>query len=228
MSDVKDADHFYLDRKGQSALLMTLKSIPDLVEDLAITETKQGHTMKRGVTDSRRPKKLGYRVPHHEAAFAAGEALRNELGGWVRLVHEQRGLAIECGDNILTLTAWLDKNIITLAMTEGVETAAVDIQFRVAAVKKVIDIPPDDVIVINEAKIKEANRQVVTSGYVEKIAGKLGAVGKGLTASRVRYLSRNGVLKAVGSDGDTQFYRLGDVLFAHVQTIKKRRKSKSA
>jgi hypothetical protein len=38
-----EADGFYLDRQGQRALIATLKEIPDLIEDLAVTQCKQGH-----------------------------------------------------------------------------------------------------------------------------------------------------------------------------------------
>lgn len=56
---------------------------------------------------------------------------------------------------------------------------------------------------------------VLTAGQIEKVARRLGEVGQGLTKRRVETLARHGRIHPAAVDGDTRFYRLGDVLDAH-------------
>ncbi|MBF6339701.1 hypothetical protein IU450_27970 [Nocardia abscessus] len=86
--------------------------------------------------------------------------------------------------------------------------------------------PLDDDIVIDQARLRAANNKVVTAYQVEKLAAKLGDVGKGLNRDRVRYLTKKG-LQEVDRDGETKFYRLGDVLAVHVQHPRRPRRPQS-
>ncbi|MBF6328750.1 hypothetical protein IU452_09485 [Nocardia transvalensis] len=82
--------------------------------------------------------------------------------------------------------------------------------------------PPEDEVFIDEARLRAANNTVLTADQVEKIAHRLGDIGIGLNRDRVRYLAKKG-LHAAAVDGVTKFYRLGDVLVAHLKHARRRR-----
>lgn len=210
------ADHFYLPRDDQRKLLVTLRGIPQLAEELAITETRQAVLRKAGLGSPRRPKKRASQLPFHVGAFDAMLALHAEMVSWIKLVCEQRKDAEPDIDNLTSAGAWLRQNIISLAMTEGAETAATRIGDCVKDCERQIDLPPDDEIVIDPSRLRAADRKVLTSYQIERIAGKLGAVGNGLNHNRVDYLVRRGKLKPCAEDGETRFYRLGEALAAHL------------
>lgn len=217
-----DDDQWFIPRKDQSAILAALRKVPLLAEELAITETRQASVSKSGMGGGRHPKKLESRLPFHIGAFDATNALHAELGTWIRLACEQRGIeAPEAGD-MISRARWLNRNILALAMTEGADEAPGAICNAVADCERVIDLPPDDEIIIDPQRLRAANGQVVTAYQVEKIAAKLGAVGKGLNRDRVRYLVRAKSLRSCATDGDTTFYRLGDVLQSHIRHAKHR------
>ncbi|WP_100467641.1 hypothetical protein [Mycobacteroides abscessus] len=97
------------------------------------------------------------------------------------------------------------------------EEAYEDIKAAIDECWRQIDIPADDDIVIDRGRVHEANRLVVTAGQVEKLANKMGAIGKGLNKRRVETLAarRKNPLRPCAVDGDVKFFRLGDVLDAH-------------
>ncbi|SLC64509.1 Uncharacterised protein [Mycobacteroides abscessus subsp. massiliense] len=165
---------------------------------------------------SRRPKPES-QVPIHIGAHNAADLLHNCLGTWVRLVCEQRAIVWDKGNDIITLAKWLRVNMIALALTEGSEEAYEDIKAAIDECWRQIDIPADDDIVIDRGRVHEANRLVVTAGQVEKLANKMGAIGKGLNKRRVETLAarRKNPLRPCAVDGDVKFFRLGDVLDAH-------------
>ncbi len=151
----------------------------------------------------------------HLGAEEAAHKLHNCLSTWVRLVCEQRAIVWDKGNDIITLAKWLRINMIALALTEGSEEAYEDIKAAIDECWRQIDIPADDDILIDRARVHEANRVVVTAGQVEKLANKMGAIGKGLNKRRVETLTRNQKLRPCAVDGDVKFFRLGDVLDAH-------------
>ncbi|MCU1640894.1 MAG: hypothetical protein JWN03_1169 [Nocardia sp.] len=210
-----DTDHLFLNRADISALQELLRRIPALAEDLAVTETKQGRVSKSGLGSVRRGRHRTA-LPMHLGAYEAAEFLRNSLGTWIRLVCEQRAVELPAVDNLIGAARWLNRHVYSLAMTPGAEAALDDIEAAVAECKYMIDLPPEDSIVIDPARLAAANSSILTAYQVEKIATQLGEIGKGLNRDRVRYLAKHG-LKDCGRDGDTRFYRLGDVLVSHVQ-----------
>lgn len=210
-----DVDHLYLTRPQIGALSELLGEIPALIEELAITETRQARVRRPSLGGGSRSHPES-RPPLHMGAFLAAEALRNELGTWVRAVCEQRAVPVPPVDDLATAARWLRKHIYSLATTEGAETAHYDIEGAILDCRYEIDLPPDDEIHVNPVQLQAANNQILTAYQVEKIAGKLGPIGKGLTRDRVRYLEKHG-LRVAARDGDTKFYRLGDVLVAHAQ-----------
>lgn len=214
---------FYLDRKAQRDLRAKLDQVPSLVEDLAITITRQARVAPRNSMKLHRHKPES-KVPFHIAAADAADDLHNTLVAWVRFTCENRQVHYTSREDTLTLARWLNRNIIGLALCKGSETAYEDIAYRIDEARRQVDLPDDDgTLDIPRDKINEANRQIVTSGQVEKIAGKLGELGKNLTAQRVHSLNRGGYLRPISIDGETgtKFYRLGDVLHAHYACVKR-------
>ena len=220
-----ESDHFYLPRDEQRKLLTILRGIPQLAEELAITETRQAVIAKAGLGSPRRPKKRASQLPFHVGAFDAMLALHAELVSWIKLVCEQRATQEPEAGDLVTAAKWLRTNIITLAMTEGAETASQRIRDLVKDCERQIDLPPDDDIVIDPARLRAANGQVLTSYQIERIATKLGAVGQGLNHNRVDFLARRGGLKPCAVDEQTRFYRLGEVLAAHLRHPRRKARS---
>ncbi|CPT12251.1 Uncharacterised protein [Mycobacteroides abscessus subsp. abscessus] len=210
------ADSYFLDKGSQHKLREELASIPRMIGELSVTLTRQARIQRPGLSMSRRPKPES-QVPIHIGAHNAADVLHNCLGTWVRLVCEQRAIVWDKGNDIITLAKWLRVNMIALALTEGSEEAYEDIKAAIDECWRQIDIPADDDIVIDRGRVHEANRLVVTAGQVEKLANKMGAIGKGLNKRRVETLAarRKNPLRPCAVDGDVKFFRLGDVLDAH-------------
>lgn len=210
------SDSFFLDKGSQHKLREELASIPRMIGELSVTLTRQDRIQRPGLSMSRRPKPES-QVPIHIGAHNAADLLHNCLGTWVRLVCEQRAIVWDKGNDIITLAKWLRVNMIALALTEGSEEAYEDIKAAIDECWRQIDIPADDDIVIDRGRVHEANRLVVTAGQVEKLANKMGAIGKGLNKRRVETLAarRKNPLRPCAVDGDVKFFRLGDVLDAH-------------
>lgn len=215
---------FFLPKHLHEPLRVKLSGVPDLVEELSVTITRQARIQKRGLGKSSRIKPES-RVPFHIAASEAADELQNCLATWVRLVCEERHIRYTDHDDAITLSRWLRKNIIALALTQGSKEAYDDIVCRIDHCRSMIDLPPDDLVVIDRARVDAANRQVITAGMVDKIAPRLGALGEGLNKRRVETLAGCGLLKHCAKDGDVKFYQLGDILDAHHRHSKRKRKT---
>lgn len=205
---------FYLDRAEQTRLTEALGTIPTLADQLAVTVTRQARIQKSNMGKPRR-QKPGSRMPFHIGASEAADQLHTTLATWVRHTCEHRQIHYRDGNDLISLARWLRRNMIQLALTEGSTEAFIDIRDRIDECQRQVDLPPDDEVHIDQTRIREANRQVLTAGQVEKIAHRLGALGQGLNKRRVETLARNGRLRPCAIDGDVRFYRLGDVLDAH-------------
>lgn len=207
---------FFLPRREQAILSEKLGTVPSLVEDLAITVTRQARIQRSGLGKPRR-QRPGSRLPFHIAAAEAEDALHNALTTWVRFVCEERQIVYRGHDDDITLSRWLRKHMVSLALTAGSEDAFDDLVGKIDECRKVVDLPPDDEVVIDRARVEAANRSVVTLSTIGSIAGRLGELGKGLNRDRLRLLVKRGDLKTAWTDPDTgtNFYRLGDVLHAH-------------
>lgn len=210
-------DDFFLPKPAVAELREALtRTIPSLVEDLAVTTTRQDRITRGRLHNGRRGKPES-RPPMNFDSAGAAQELHNALVGGVRLMCESRAMGYDGDVSTLGLCGWLRRNLIALAMTEGAEDVHHEITGAVRAALRVVDLPADDDIVISAARVQAANRQVVTADAAERIAGRLGGLGVGLTAARVRLLRKKGHLRPCSADPDTRenFYRLGDVLDAH-------------
>lgn len=221
------ADSYFLDKGSQHKLREELASIPRMIGELSVTLTRQARIQRPGLSMSRRPKPES-QVPIHIGAHNAADVLHNCLGTWVRLVCEQRAIVWDKGNDIITLAKWLRVNMIALALTEGSEEAYEDIKAAIDECWRQIDIPADDEVVIDRARVEAANRSVVTLSTIGSIASRLGPIGNGLNRDRLRLLAKRGDVRPCSEDEDsgTKFYRLGDVLHAHHdRSSRKSRKS---
>ncbi|MCF3939913.1 hypothetical protein [Gordonia tangerina] len=247
------SDNAFLDRHGQATLRDTLHSIEAHLDDLADTITRQASTARKNVNSHRRPKKLRSRPPVDEGAQDVANSLHNSLHTAVRHTCEYRAVAfipvgfthrhgefigpLLPGENrvppgydestLAVLVKWLRKHLISFAMTEGSPEWADSIEVAAKRLMKVIDLPPDDYVHIDYSRVAQANHQLVTTGTVEVVARRLGDMGKGLNARRVRTLVERGKLKPNGvpAEDGTQFYRLGDVLDAHHRHARRKKAS---
>ena len=236
-----DADHFFLPREHQRAVVTILRKIPDLVEDLAISITRQDRVALNGPRVSRgeRVQPLLFNVNSSEAA----DALHHELARWARFVCEERGieywpvgythrpgfvgpllprerrLPAAYRESTIGLARWLDRYIVALAMTEGAETAldeirdAYDVAWRATNAPRERARPPIDLEQHERARRTELHRDAI-----EKAARELGEKYSGLTAKRVDTLRRRNKIQAVRClvASRAEIFVLGDVLDAHL------------
>lgn len=219
----------YLPRQDQTRLRDKLNLLPSLVEDLAITETRQARILRPGLGKLKH-QKPGSSWPFHLEAASAATELDRCLAGWVKFVCVHKQIRYTSSRSVLSHGNWLKRNIPVLAGINGSQDAYPDITGRIIAVQVVIDLPPDDDLHMDPQRVARANRQVVTAGQIEKIASKLGARGRALTTERIRVLTRNGHVWPIRVDPDTgtKFYRLGDVLEAHAACSQRSRATRGA
>ncbi|ABD58305.1 hypothetical protein I5H93_gp094 [Mycobacterium phage SuperGrey] len=217
---------FHLPRADQLKLQEALGGIPTLIEDLAVTITRQARVQKPGLGKLRR-RKAEARIPFHIGAVEAADELHNALIKWVRFTCDARQTPYTESNDDITLARWLRRNVTALALIEGSEESWPEIHHRIDECRKQIDLPPEDDIVIDPERVRQANRQILTAGQIEKIAPRLGALGAGLNKRRVQTLVKSKRLRPCAVDGEVRFYRLGDVLDAHHRQLPRSKKTTS-
>lgn len=132
------ADHFYLPRDQQDALVELLATIPTLVEDLAVTLTRQdriGSSIRTGRGSDDQP------LPYSIHASDAADLLHDTLAAWVRHVTEQRALPSPQRNDTLGLARWLTRWIVALALTPGADEAPGEIRHAIAQARRACDKP---------------------------------------------------------------------------------------
>lgn len=238
-----NVDGFFLPREHQRMLLEILRRIPDLVIELAISETKQ--TRLGGRLGGRQKGEYEQPFPFSQAAIDAGENLHAVLGSWVRHVCEHRGLDFRPDPHAVdtnfigpltpdqwrmtprytpstpTLAHWLDKNIISLALTPGAESSYGEIK---QAVQRAVWIvcPPPEQIIIDYAKYQRARNLLLNASGIGTLAKELGEEYRNLTARRVQVLRDAKVIRPAVSLSKQwrpdwpALYILGQVLDAHL------------
>lgn len=245
------ADSFYLNRKDQLRLQDQLAAIPELVEELSITEARQARLQRPGLGKPRR-QRPGSQIPFHMGASDASDELHNCLSTWVRLVCEQRCIYYRESNDMVTLAKWLRKNITALALTEGAEESCDDICYHIAQCRRMIDLPPEDrtlpcangcgwilvsevadtatcrkcetcwrVSELMDAAIEEARLSIGTAAELEKVTAQF--IKPPITRKRITYLASIGLISRRPSmDGNDRF-QLGEVVDAHAALIARRR-----
>lgn len=219
-----DAD--YLDRYQQKQLREQLKRIPGICEDLLNVQTRQARITKRGIGEGRRPKKMGSAIPYHMGASEAADRLYEVTVKWVQYVISQRG-GTPPNYTTIPCSTWLAKNVESLALCEGSVQALDDFDDAIQFAIRVVDIPPDDYVVVDPQRVEAANRSMVTLSTVGTVASKIGPPGAGLNRDRLRLLAKHGDVKHahVDPESGTKFYHLGDVIAAHLKRKARARKN---
>lgn len=211
MSDpLKPETGFYITRDDQREIVRLLRTVPELVEELAITISRQDRIGSGGPQIS----SGSYRerpVFFNDFAAAVAEDLRGVLGGWVRHVLEHRGLAWEGDDSTLTLARWLNRNVVSVAMTEGSEELLDELRDALRRVWRAIDLAPErSAPYVEEERVEEARTRAdelrVNPAQAEGLVEKLGY--PPLKAGTIRQWAKRGKIEK----GDDGLYRLGDIL----------------
>ncbi|WP_063005189.1 hypothetical protein [Nocardia salmonicida] len=210
-----DDSHLYLDREAARALARMLGDIPDLAEDLSDARTRQ---TRFGTVDYRtRNGAREQRLPFNPAAARAADHLQSVLVAWVRLVCEQRGATYGGAASIGGMAEWLQRNIVALAMTEGVEAAPAEIAAAIEAAEAVV-CPPAEIAAADADLVLRARAVRLHAPAIGKLAEELGDGYRNLTARRVRTLRNAGLITPVPGPWAAdwpELFVVGEVLDAH-------------
>ncbi len=210
-----DDNHLYLDRETARDLARMLGDIPDLAEDLSDARTRQ---TRFGTVDYRtRNGAREQRLPFNPAAARAADHLQSVLVAWVRLVCEQRGVTYGGAASISGLAEWLQRNIVALAMTEGVETAPAEIAAAIEAAETVV-CPPAEIAAADADLVLRARAVRLHAAAIGKLAEEMGDGYRNLTARRVRTLRKAGLITPVPGPWAAdwpELFVVGEVLDAH-------------
>ncbi|MFR9750482.1 hypothetical protein ACL02S_05540 [Nocardia sp. 004] len=212
-----DPNHLYLDRVQLRELVELLREIPELVEDLGIALTKQARLSSPGdYRMHRRPSEQP--LPYNQAAALVADELHAVLVSWVRLVCEQRGIEYSGAPSTPGLARWLDRNVIALAMTEGVQDAPTDVRAVVKAAWQVI-CPSEARATVDHDRVEQARQQRMNVSGIVALAKELDESYRGLTARRVRTLRDAQKVAPVPGPWAPEWpelYVVGEVLDAHL------------
>lgn len=214
-----NTDHLFITRDEIQKLVTLLREIPEIVEELAVTLTRQDCLGKGGAKVS-----MGEReqpLPFNVNASEVSDDLHNTLVGWVRHVCESRVLDYTGSTSTIGLARWLDRNVIALAMSEGSGTALDEVQYAMRRARWATDRPdrPDSTWV-DPGVLEEARSAIGTAADLEKILRGMGD--PTLTRKRITYLDRLGELSRITLPDGTTVFTVGDVLDAHARRTKGR------
>ncbi|MGC0365027.1 hypothetical protein ABH922_003011 [Rhodococcus sp. 27YEA15] len=221
---------YFVGRDDRAMLDKLLGEVPSLVEDLAVTVTRQDRIGKGGAKiasgENVQP------LPFNVGASDAGDRLRNELAGWARHVCESRGLVYTGSASTAGVALWLRRNLASLAMTEGAEEALPSIEVAMRECRRAMDIPPEDEIAEQDKfdVLERVGRKMLhRAGIVEvcEILGRQYPEYAGLTLNRVDSLRKGGHIAAkwCGVMTKAEVFLLADVLLKHLEVPVRERKS---
>ncbi|WP_067852456.1 hypothetical protein [Nocardia shimofusensis] len=214
---IGDDNLFFLTTSAIRDLAESLREIPDLVDELAITRTGQARTGRR--SDYRMHRKAGEQpLPYNPAAAQIADHMHATLVGWVRLVCEQRGLSYNGSTATAGLARWLESNIIAFAMTEGVEAAPEEIARAVRAATSIIS-PPTPSVDIDPSKVRQARTHRLNASGIATLAKELGGDYRTLTVRRIQTLRDAGKIRPVPGPWAPdwpEMFVVGEVLDQHL------------
>ncbi|HEY9314620.1 hypothetical protein [Williamsia sp.] len=191
-----------------------IKELPGLAEDLAITEVRLDRTTRNDRI--RRQSNDSGREPYDHQAAKAAKALNDELQKWVEFT-------MRCGtvlnppanNSIPALGRWLARNVTYLALTPGSEPAPARIHGAIKWAWRAVDLPEEDEISVNPARVTDAHKEVVSASQAATLARHLGGTAIGLNKNRVHTLAKNHAVEPVDTKDGTHFFVFGDLLVAH-------------
>ncbi|MFD7045791.1 hypothetical protein [Rhodococcus jostii] len=210
-----DTDHLFLSRAEIRKLGALLREMPELVEELAVTITRQDRIGTPGSAGKRRGEEQP--LPFNVTASEAADDLHTTLVAWVRHVCESRRVDYDGRDGTLGVARWLDRNVIALAMTEGSGEALDEIRYAMRRARWATDRRPEDSTWVDPELVNEARSAIGTAADLEKILRGMGDAA--LTRKRITYLDRVGELKRIALADGTTVFEVGDVLDAHVRRL---------
>lgn len=233
--DHSNPNHMFIDRHELRLIRTLLAEIPELATELGVAVIKQARLGEVG--RSRKPRRPSEQaMPYHLAAADIARQLHNCLGGWVRLVCEQRSVEVPFDylpqrsaqplpdpkgswpDRVPTtaeLARWLDRNAVALAMTEGCETALDEIRDIVRAAESLV-CPPSRPVVIDEGQRTEARKALLNASGIATLAKELGEQYRHLTRRRVHVLHEKELIAPIPGPWLFLMFRVGDVMDAHL------------
>ncbi|MGW6121487.1 hypothetical protein ACWFRF_20765 [Nocardia sp. NPDC055165] len=225
MADVNatEADHRYIARHDIKLIREHLYKVPELAEDLAVTVMRQDRLGERGGGAHRRPSEQP--LPYSIAAQEAAEQLHNTLGGWVRVVCEHRECHYDGADTTPGLSRWLLRNLETLAMIPGSETARDEIKDAIDRAEW-IACPPRRILHVDENRLAEARALRLNPAGIAALARELGDEWRWLTKRRVHVLAEAGLIRPAPGPWHPRWptqWVVGEVLDAHLQLPIRRR-----
>lgn len=219
-----EADHRFIPHHDLQLLRRHLREIPELAEDLAVTVMRQDR-VDRGGRPGRRRRPSEQPLPFNVDAHDAAEHLHNVLGGWARIVCEHRAQPSPAVDTTPGLAWWLLRNLESLAMTPGSETALKEIAEAKKAAAR-IACPPPGIVHIDAARIDEARRTYMSALEIATLARDLGEEYRNLTKRRVHVLHEAGLIAPVPGPWHPRWpsqWLVGPVLDAHLALPIRRR-----
>lgn len=210
-------DQFHITATQMRALVALLGEIPALIDDLAITLTRQdcigaGGIRVTGGSDEQP-------LPINLAASDAHDLLHSTLASWARHIYESRGQGYTGPRSTVGLSSWLAANVTRLAMTEGCEEAHDEIEHAMSQCRRVCDRPEDRSILPTDASLLAEARdlELDARGCVE-LMKTMGINRSEATQAQIKYLTKRKVLKPTRmvriSGTRTNLYLFGDVLDA--------------
>lgn len=222
------AEHRYIERHDVKLLRGYLLDIPEIAEDLAVAVMRQDRYERGGGGAARRPSEQP--LPFSIAAHEAAEHLHNTLGGWVRVVCEHQDRRYDGPDTTPGLARWLLRNLETLAVIPGAETALGEIKEAKEAAER-IACPPPMIVHVDEQRLAVARSQRLNAGGIAALARELGDEWRHLTKRRVHVLAEAGLIAPVPGPWHRRWpaqWIVGEVLDAHlVLPIRRRHTARS-
>lgn len=215
-----DAEHFVLPRDQWRPLRELLAEIPGVVDDLAVTVTRQdafgsGPRVRSG--DGVQP------MPFNEAASDAGDLLRGELAKWCRRTAQHSNLDQPTTADTLTLAKWLSRYIVDLAKVADSDIVPNRLRDRIHECRRVCDRPDEPARYVDPTRVNQADAELRTlelnPAAIIRLAAELGGEWGGISKHRIRTLVKAGLIQPLRVhiyDGTTvPVYLLGDLIDAH-------------
>lgn len=218
-----NADHRYIARHELKLLRKNLQDIPELAEDLAVAVMRQDRYERGGGRQRRRGD--GQPLPFNVEAQEVADNLHNVLGGWVRVVCEDRARHYDGSDTTPGLARWLLRNLETLAVIPGAETARGEIKDAMNAAER-IACPPPMIVRVDEHRLAEARALRLNATGIAVLARELGDEWRHLTRRRVHVLAEAGLITPVPGPWHPRWptqWVVGEVLDAHLKLPIRRR-----
>lgn len=197
------------------ALASLLREIPALVDDLAITLTRQDKLTRGSVVGSNSGVQP---LPVNLAASDAHELLHSTLASWVRHALEYRSMPYAGPRTTAGIARWLADHVTSLAMTEGCEEAHDEIAHAMGQCRRVCDLYTDRAVLPTDPHSEAIvyGMELNAKGCAD-IARASGV--EGLTKRRVLYLVEVGAVRPLRMEmargNESPVLRMGEVLDAH-------------